>query len=180
MVLSEITTQRHSAGLFLTVKMNTVHHCCFFFACREPDLRCSSVVDCSTLRDISRAQRADWGEVFWKSKARWPGEGNQGSLACRLSNGGKLALTSEQAYKTRLQDIFFFFFTSWKVTIKEYLKTCFHFHLYWNQLLSFFYCQNTKSLNVCIFAHFTVLCSFPAMPPCSCLPPAVANRTRLW
>lgn len=110
MVLSEITTQRHSAGLFLTVKMNTVHHCCFFFACREPDLRCSSVVDCSTLRDISRAQRADWGEVFWKSKARWPGEGNQGSLACRLSNGGKLALTSEQAYKTRLQDIFFFFY----------------------------------------------------------------------
>lgn len=94
---------------FLTVKMNTVHHCCFFFffACREPDLRCSSVVDCSTLRDISRAQRADWGEVFWKSKARWPGEGNQGSLVCRLSNGGKLALTSKQAYKTRLQGIFY-------------------------------------------------------------------------
>lgn len=57
------------------------------------------------------------------------------------------------------------------MTIKEDLKTCFHFHLYWNQLLSFFYCPNTKSLNVCIFAHFTVLCCFPTMPLAHvCLP----------
>lgn len=178
MALSEITTQRHSVGLFF----NSENEYCtsllffFFFACREPDLRCSSVVDCSTLRDISRAQRADWGEVFWKSKARWPGEGNQGSLVCRLSNGGKLALTSEQAYKTRLQGIFYILKSDNQRRSKDMLPLPFIL-----KSASFFFpLPEHKSLNVCIFAHFTVLCCFPAMPPCSCLPPAVANRTRLW
>lgn len=177
MALSEITTQRHSVGLFF----NSENEYCtsllfFFFACREPDLRCSSVVDCSTLRDISRAQRADWGEVFWKSKARWPGEGNQGSLVCRLSNGGKLALTSEQAYKTRLQGIFHILKSDNQRRSKDMLPLPFIL-----KSASFFFpLPEHKSLNVCIFAHFTVLCCFPAMPPCSCLPPAMANRTRLW